>query len=101
MTSVPPSGHASDQHVSAAGTARYVLLIVGAGIMILPFLYMLSTSFKSQTYVLTIPPQFIPHPATVQNYPDAWHSGDFGRYLDQLSSSWPSPSRRRPCWSAR
>ncbi|MDX6203457.1 MAG: multiple sugar transport system permease protein [Frankiales bacterium] len=62
-------------------TARYVLLIVGAAIMVLPFLYMLSTSFKSQTYVLTIPPQFIPHPATVQNYPDAWHSGDFARYL--------------------
>ncbi|MDX6242474.1 MAG: multiple sugar transport system permease protein, partial [Frankiales bacterium] len=61
--------------------ARYVLLIVGAAIMVLPFLYMLSTSFKSQTYVLTIPPQFIPHPVTVQNYPDAWHSGDFGRYL--------------------
>ncbi|MDX6246145.1 MAG: hypothetical protein QOE76_3868, partial [Frankiales bacterium] len=34
-------------------TARYVLLIVGAAIMVLPFLYMLSTSFKSQTYVLT------------------------------------------------
>ena len=42
------------------------VLIVGAAIMILPFLYMLSTSFKSQAFVLSLPPQFIPHPATVE-----------------------------------
>jgi multiple sugar transport system permease protein len=68
-------------HRVGRSTIRYAVLIVGAGVMVLPFLYMLSTSFKSQTYVLTVPPQFIPHPATVQNYPDAWNSGDFGRYL--------------------
>jgi len=61
--------------------ARYLVLTVGAVIMVLPFLYMLSTSFKSQTYVLTIPPQFIPHPATVGNYTDAWTTDDFARYF--------------------
>lgn len=60
---------------------RYLVLIVGAAIMVLPFLYMLSTSFKGQTYVLTIPPQFIPHPATVTNYSQAWSENDLGRYL--------------------
>jgi multiple sugar transport system permease protein len=49
--------------------------------MVLPFVYMLSTSFKSKTYVLTLPPQFIPHPATASNYPEAWHTGDLGRAL--------------------
>jgi ABC-type glycerol-3-phosphate transport system permease component len=42
---------------------------------------MVSTSFKSQTYVLTIPPQFIPHPATVSNYHDAWTTDSFARYF--------------------
>lgn len=60
---------------------RYLVLTVGAAIMVLPFLYMLSTSFKSQAYVLTIPPQFIPHPATLTNYHGVWSTNDFGRYF--------------------
>jgi ABC-type glycerol-3-phosphate transport system permease component len=76
--------------MTAAGTlprrlgrhsTRYVVLTVGAAIMVLPFLYMLSTSLKTQTYVLTIPPQFIPHPATVSNYHDAWSTDNFARYF--------------------
>ena len=65
----------------ATPAARYTVLTVGALIMILPFVYMLSTSFKSQAYVLTIPPQFIPHPATVSNYTGVVHEYDFGRYF--------------------
>jgi multiple sugar transport system permease protein len=65
----------------AGSGARYVTLTVGAAVMVLPFLYMLSTSFKTQTYVLTLPPQFIPHPATTANYTDAWSTDDFGRYF--------------------
>lgn len=64
-----------------AVSARYAVLIIGAGIMIVPFAYMLSTSFKSQAFVLSLPPQFIPHPATVSNYTEAWTSYDFARYF--------------------
>lgn len=64
-----------------AACARYAALIIGAGIMIVPFVYMLSTSFKSQAFVLSLPPQFIPHPATVSNYTQVWTSYDFGRYF--------------------
>lgn len=60
---------------------RYLVLIAGAAIMVLPFLYMVSTSFKSQTYVLTIPPQFIPHPATTSNYTAAWSTDNFAKYF--------------------
>jgi len=60
---------------------RYLVLVVGAAIMVLPFIYMLSTSFKSQTYVLTIPPQFIPHPVTLSNYTEAWTTDDFARFF--------------------
>lgn len=59
--------------------ARYLVLSAGALIMVLPFLYMLSTSFKSQQYVLTTPPQWIPHPATTSNYTRAWNSAGFAR----------------------
>lgn len=64
-----------------AVSVRYAALIIGAGIMIVPFAYMLSTSFKSQAFVLSLPPQFIPHPATVSNYTQAWTSYDFARYF--------------------
>ena len=71
------------RHRSAfAGNAiRIVLLSFGALIMITPFLYMLSTSFKGQTYVFTNPPQFIPSPATTANYEQALASPDFFRYF--------------------
>ena len=58
-------------------TMRYLALTVGAIIMVIPFVYMVSTSFKSQAYVLTIPPQFIPHPATVTNYTHALRTQNF------------------------
>jgi multiple sugar transport system permease protein len=60
---------------------RYILLTIGAIAMVLPFAYMLSTSFKGQQYVLTTPPQWIPHPATVSNYTAAWNSDHFPRYF--------------------
>lgn len=60
---------------------RYAVLAVGAAIMVLPFLYMLSTSFKGQDYVLSTPPQWIPHPATTSNYSTAFSSDHFVRYF--------------------
>ena len=60
---------------------RYLVLTVGAVIMVLPFAYMVSTSFKSQTYVLSLPPQFVPHPATTANYTQAWTGDNFSRYF--------------------
>lgn len=65
----------------AGPTVRYVLLAAGAVVMVLPFLYMLSTSFKPQQFVLTVPPQFIPAPATTQNYTQAVTSQNFGLYF--------------------
>lgn len=66
---------------TATSVVRWVLLIVGAAIMVVPFLYMLSTSFTGQAYVLTIPPQFIPNPPTLDNYVQALSTQDFARYF--------------------
>ena len=60
---------------------RLVLLIVGTAIMIVPFAYMVATSFKSNAVVLELPPQFIPHHPTLDNYRGAWSSNNFGRYF--------------------
>ena len=78
MSSVKRS---ANQMRMAAHVLRYTVLAVGAFVMVLPFLYLLSTSFKSQAYVLTIPPQFIPHPATVGNYTEVWTQDNLGTYL--------------------
>lgn len=64
-----------------ATTFRYTALIVGALIMVTPFIYMVSTSFKAQAYVLTFPPQFIPDPATTDNYVQAVTTQRFGLYF--------------------
>lgn len=61
--------------------ARLVALTVGAAILIAPFLYMLSTSFKPNALALTWPPRFIPHPATLINYTQAWGANAFARYF--------------------
>lgn len=62
-------------------TFRYVALVAGALVMVTPFVYMVSTSFKAQAYVLTFPPQFIPNPATTDNYVQALTTQNFGLYF--------------------
>lgn len=64
-----------------AAVFRWTLLVLGALVMVTPFIYMLSTSFKSQAYVLTVPPQLIPDPFTTDNYHEALESQSFGRYF--------------------
>jgi multiple sugar transport system permease protein len=47
---------------------RYSLLILGMGIVIVPFIYMLSTSLKPQAYTFENPPQLFPHEVTFIHY---------------------------------
>ena len=69
------------RRLSPAEALRLTTLAVGALVMITPFLYMISTSFKAQQYVLKIPPQFIPDPATLSNYERVLVRGDFVQYF--------------------
>lgn len=62
-------------------TARFVVLVLGAMVMILPFLYMLATSFKPNAIAFEWPPKFIPDPATTANYVQAWSANNFARYF--------------------
>jgi multiple sugar transport system permease protein len=71
----------SARALSPANTLRIVTLAIGAMIMVTPFLYMVSTSFKAQQYVLKFPPQFIPDPATLSNYQRVLFKDDFILYF--------------------
>ena len=69
------------QHSRWIGRSRHVVLIAGAAIMLLPFLYMVGTSFKPHAFVLEVPPTFIPTNPTFDNYRNALTSNHFGRYF--------------------
>ncbi len=57
----------------------YALVIAGAAVMVVPLLYMLSTSFMQHAYVLTTPPVFVPPQPTLDNYIAAWQGNSFGQ----------------------
>ena len=61
--------------------SRVAVLVAGAVVMVLPFVYMLSTSFKPDRLVLEVPPRLLPEHVTTANYVGAWTSNDFGRYF--------------------
>ena len=50
----------------------YVLLIVMAALMLVPFLWMLSASFKMNKDVFAFPIEWIPSNPRVRNYVDIW-----------------------------
>jgi multiple sugar transport system permease protein len=66
---------------TAANALRITTLAIGALVMVTPFLYLVSTSFKAQQYVLKVPPQFIPDPATLSNYERVLIKGNFGHFF--------------------
>ena len=50
-------------------------------VMLLPFAFLVSTALKEHAFVLEIPPRLIPDPPTLDNFAEAWSSGDFARYF--------------------
>jgi len=73
---------------AAHGTLVYALLTAGAITMILPFLWMLSTSFKSygSVFIFDITEiQWIPKPLYWKNYIDVWKVVPFAKfYLNSI-----------------
>jgi len=62
-------------------TVLYILLILGAVVMLTPFAWMVSTSLKNSEYVLSMPPQIIPSPATLSSYRRIFSLYPIGRML--------------------
>jgi ABC-type glycerol-3-phosphate transport system permease component len=60
---------------------RYVLLAIAAFLLVYPFLYMVSTSFKPRSLVLGDPTQLIPEDPTLDNYIQVIGVDNFLRYF--------------------
>lgn len=61
--------------------ALYLLVGGGAVVMVLPFLWMVSTSLKEYAYILDFPPRFIPESPSLQNFVRAWEANNFQLYF--------------------
>ncbi len=59
----------------------WVILLAGAILMILPFVWLVSSSLKLQTRVFEFPPHLIPNPIRFQNYVDALTYKPFHLYV--------------------
>ncbi|TMG53194.1 MAG: carbohydrate ABC transporter permease [Chloroflexi bacterium] len=67
--------------MSARRAVLYVVM-AGAGlVMAFPFLWMLSTSLKSESDATSFPPSLLPAQWVIANYADAWRAAPFGRYF--------------------
>ena len=59
----------------------YTALAVGMVVVILPFLWMVSTSLKTPADIFKIPTVWIPNPIVWANYPNAMTILPFGRFI--------------------
>ncbi|HEY68113.1 MAG: carbohydrate ABC transporter permease [Chloroflexi bacterium] len=59
----------------------YIVLGITAVAVMLPYIWMLSTSLKGSDEVFAYPPNWIPRTWRFQNYVEAWNAAPFGRYF--------------------
>jgi multiple sugar transport system permease protein len=64
-----------------ANIASYVILAAGALVMLLPFAWMVSTSFKRGDATFVTPPQLLPTAPTLDNYAKVFDSVPMGQFL--------------------
>jgi len=66
-------------------TLSHLVLVAGSLLMIGPFLWMISTAFKSEAEIYMYPPRWIPADFLWQNFVRAWNTVPFGRfYLNSI-----------------
>src|SRR5438132_11067778 len=65
--------------VRALNALAHALLALGAVFMILPMLWMLSTSFKAPPEIPLWPPHLLPQAPTLANYTGIFEVAPFGR----------------------
>ncbi len=58
-----------------------LLLSAGSIIMLFPFIWMVSTSFKTPPQVISYPPTLIPRPPTLEYYNQIFTKLNFGRFF--------------------
>jgi len=66
--------------IRARRLVSHAILLAGAVLMLLPFVWMLSTSLKPPYELFTVPPTWIPSQLQWDTYARAMSAGNFGRY---------------------
>ncbi len=61
-------------------TLTYLVLLLGGASMIIPFLWMISTSLKEAQAIYTFPPKWIPDPIIFTSYVKVWKIVPFARF---------------------
>jgi ABC-type glycerol-3-phosphate transport system permease component len=61
-------------------TGRYIILIALAASFLLPFYWMASSALKDDNQVFTAPPRWIPNPAYIINFWNAWNVQNFNLF---------------------
>jgi multiple sugar transport system permease protein len=61
--------------------AAFAVLACVAGVTLLPFYWMLSSSLRTMDNMFALPIQWIPDPPNWQSYVLAWKAQDFGRFF--------------------
>lgn len=79
QSAVIPSRMGKREQERIARYVSYTILIIGSVAMLLPFLWMLSTSLKPERGIFTMPPQWIPNPLIFDNYVNVWQKTDLAR----------------------
>ncbi len=89
MSVTTPSAIASPAARRGASVARrslfrallYVLLVIVAALIAIPFLWMISSAFKDQIGIYANPPTWIPSPWITDNFTAAWTQVPFGQFF--------------------
>lgn len=61
--------------------ALYVLMILVAIIMVMPFVYMVSTALKTPGEMIIYPPRFLPRGLYLGNFSKVWQASNLGLYF--------------------
>jgi len=75
---------ASEHYVARQRMYRgflYVLMLVSCAVMLVPFIWMVTTAFKTEAEALMSPPKWIPSSLQWRNFSDAWNAAPFGMYF--------------------
>ncbi|TQM63758.1 carbohydrate ABC transporter permease [Humibacillus xanthopallidus] len=80
-TSAPGEHGPNRRQIKPLTVLRFFLVLVGACVMVLPFLMMVSTSLEPNTATLPTPPHIFPLNFTTENYSEALGSSNFGLYF--------------------
>ncbi len=59
----------------------YVILVMGAIVCLIPFFWLVRSSFMKIEQIFLLPPEWIPRPFTMENYVKAFTLLPFGRYF--------------------